>query len=684
MRLLQKLFFVAILMVGQSVMGQDFNLNYPHVDGEMIVKFKPKTARNMISILSTIDAKVEHQFASDAVLLKFPRNLTDDDLLAKAKILFESGDIEYVEANTIIRAIDTPNDSSFSELWGMDKIDAERAWEVGKGSDSVLVGVIDTGLDYRHPDIAKNAWTNPGETGLDKNGRDKKTNGIDDDNNGFIDDFRGWDFVNNDNDPMDDNQHGTHCAGTIGAIGNNGKGVVGVNWDISLVGIKFLSGAGSGSLSDAVKAIDYATELGVFLTSNSWGGGGFSQAMYDAIEKADKADILLVAAAGNSGTDNDTQAHYPSNYDVDNVISVAASTQDDQLASFSQFGFNTVDLAAPGKDILSTVPGGRYASFSGTSMATPHVAGAAALIKSLEPSLTGAQIKGKILATTDPIQAFATKMRTGGRLNLYNAVEQDKQAPAKVEQIVISDVSLTDFSISFQGSGDDGNVGEASVYEVRIATSAITTEEAWGNAEKVALIPEIKHQSYKIVNLPLQSAGFFAVRAKDNAGNISPLSESVPFQLIDATVYANYTADTLSEIDYDKPWGLQTVKVDGKDESVYSDSPEGNYVKDSDIALTLKPIIGASDALLLKFNISYDLEYRFDYLKIEASVNGANWQVIEDITGKSDWMEKILNLQEKISFESGDSIRIRFRLVTDYSISKDGVLLDNISILGSS
>ena len=678
--------FVMILLtfIYEGAFAQEYNLNYPHVDGQLIVKFKPKIARNMVNVLTAIEAKVEHQFASQAVLLKFPTNFTDSDLLEKAKYLARSGDVEYVEANTIIRAIETPNDSSYSELWGMEKIQAEKAWEVGKGSNSILVGVIDTGLDYNHPDLRKNAWRNPGEIGLDKNGVDKSRNGIDDDNNGYIDDFRGWDFVNNDNDPMDDNRHGTHCAGTIGAIGNNEKGVVGVNWEVSLVGIKFLSGSGSGSLADAVKAIDYATELGVFLTNNSWGGGGYSQAMYDAIERAQKADILFIAAAGNSGTNNDEQPHYPSSYNLPNVIAVAASTIEDKLASFSQYGFNSVHLAAPGKDILSTTPGGRYASFDGTSMATPHVSGAAALIKSIYPELSGEQVKDKVLRTTDPIHNFAAKVSTGGRLNLYNAVEKDNLPPSKVQQIVVSDVSLTNFSITFQGSGDDGDNGEASAYEVRIATSAIMNESDWQNAKKVALIPIIANQSYKIVDLPLQTAGYFAVRARDNAGNLSSLSESIPFQLIDATVYANYNADSMDEVDYEKPWGLEIVSVNGKSESVFSDSPDGKYVKDSDISLTLKPIISSSAALMLKYSINYDLEYRFDFLKVEASVNGSSWQAIEEITGNSGaWIEKTVSLGEKLSFQAGDSIRIRFRLLTDYSISKDGVLLDKISILGS-
>ena len=222
-------------------------------------------------------------------------------------------------------------------------------------SANVLVGVIDTGVDYNHPDLAANIWTNPGEIA---------GNGIDDDGNGYIDDVHGYDFVNNDGDPMDDNGHGTHFSGTIGGVGNNGIGVAGVNWNVKIMALKFLDSGGSGSTANAVAGVQYATMMGVDVTSNSWGGGGFSQALYDAIDAAGAANIAFVAAAGNNGANNDTSPAYPAAYDLPNIISVAATDDNDELASFSNYGAASVDLGAPGVDILSTLPGNQYGLLS--------------------------------------------------------------------------------------------------------------------------------------------------------------------------------------------------------------------------------------------------------------------------------------------------------------------------------
>jgi subtilisin family serine protease len=292
-------------------------------------------------------------------------------------------------------------------------IDAPEAWDIHTGDRSILVGVIDTGIDYNHPDLAANMWTNPNEIA---------GNGIDDDGNGYIDDTRGWDFVNNDNDPMDDHYHGTHCAGTIGGVGNNANGVTGVCWQVSMVGLKFLSKGGGGTISDAVSAVYYANSIGVNLTSNSWGGGGYSEALKDAIDAANDAGMLFIAAAGNNAFDNDVYENYPSSYTSPNVIAVAATDVNDELAPFSNWGATTVDLAAPGVDIYSTQPGNLYQNLSGTSMATPHVAGAVALAWSLSPDSTAAEIKANVLASADPIPSMTGKCVTGGRLNAYKTL----------------------------------------------------------------------------------------------------------------------------------------------------------------------------------------------------------------------------------------------------------------------
>jgi subtilisin family serine protease/subtilisin-like proprotein convertase family protein len=305
----------------------------------------------------------------------------------------------------------TPNDPLYASQWPLSassgRIDASQAWNYGTGS-SIIVGVIDTGIDYNHPDLAANIWSN---------NREIPGNSIDDDGNGYRDDIRGWNFVGNNNNPMDDNGHGTHVAGTIGAVGNNGVGVTGVAWNVKLMPLKFLDSQGSGYLSDAVRAVDYARVNGAKIINASFGGGGFSSAMQTAIQRFQQAGGIFVAAAGNEGVNNAATASYPANYALPNVISVAASTSTNALASFSNYGSN-VDIAAPGQNILSTLPGGRYGSLSGTSMAAPHVAGALALLWGQSPSLSATELISLVMSNTDSVLVGKT---IHGKLNLGKA-----------------------------------------------------------------------------------------------------------------------------------------------------------------------------------------------------------------------------------------------------------------------
>jgi subtilase family protein/List-Bact-rpt repeat protein/fibronectin type III domain protein/fervidolysin-like protein/HYDIN/CFA65/VesB family protein len=334
----------------------------------------------------------------------------------------------YAEPNWIVHTQATPNDPRFGELWGLHNtgqsggardadIDAPEAWDVTTGSSDVVVAVIDTGIDYTHPDLAANMFRNT----LDCN-----NNGIDDDGNGQIDDCFGIDTANNDSDPMDDGDHGTHVAGTIGAVGDNGVGVSGVNRTVRLMPCKFLDSAGSGTVADAIDCLEYVKlmkERGVNIvaTNNSWGGSEFSQALFDAIDAHGQRGILFIAAAGNDGSSNDTTPSYPAGYFLPNVISVAATTRTDAQASFSNFGRRTVHLGAPGSEILSTTRGDTYQIFSGTSMATPHVTGVAALLKAQDPERDWRAIKNLILAGGDTVSSLANTI-TGKRLNARGAL----------------------------------------------------------------------------------------------------------------------------------------------------------------------------------------------------------------------------------------------------------------------
>ena len=411
------------------------------VPGEIIVGFEPTVSgAERDRVLARVGAG-DSGVRENRWLSKVAARLAEVDPPRVESVLARLEDdprVRYAEPNYLVSADATPNDPSFSQLWGLHNtgqavngasgiadadIDAPEAWDVATGSSSVVVGIIDTGVDFSHPDLGGSQatsslmWRNPGESG---GGRE--TNGADDDGNGYVDDWRGWDFVNNDNNPFDDHGHGTHVAGTIGALGNNATGVAGVNWNVRIMPLKFLDWFGSGTTADAVSAVLYAKSKGAHITNNSWGGGGFSQALYDAIAQADVAGSLFVAAAGNDGVNNDATPHYPSSYDLPNVVAVAASTQSDQRASFSNVGAKSVDLAAPGTNVYSTLPGGEYDWFDGTSMAAPHVSGVAALAKSRFPGASALGLKALLLRTVDAKSAFASNTTTGGRLNANSAV----------------------------------------------------------------------------------------------------------------------------------------------------------------------------------------------------------------------------------------------------------------------
>ena len=418
------------------------------IPGEFVVKLKPGFRSAQLLNLGAARSEMLSQ-DQNIFLLRFGGSALAS--LSTLNNLKKHPMIEYAEPNYIYTIGDVSIDGSemisdpdFPKLWGLHNtgqivkageeevqgtpdadIDALEAWAVETGSKSIKVAIIDTGIDYTHQDLAENILKNDGEMGEYTDGegniKHKETDLVDNDGNGYVDDVYGWNFVANTNDPKDDHSHGTHVAGTIGAVGNNNIGVVGVNWKVSLLPVKFLSAGGSGSLADAVKAIDYAHKRKVHLMSNSWGGGGFSQALADVIESASKDGILFIAAAGNSSTDNDKTPHYPSSYESENVIAVAATDSDDQRASFSCYGKNSVDIAAPGSNIYSTVLDNKYGFMSGTSMATPHVSGVAALVWAHEPNLTMAQVKERLFKTSDEI--LMLKRRMGyGRLNAYNAL----------------------------------------------------------------------------------------------------------------------------------------------------------------------------------------------------------------------------------------------------------------------
>jgi len=397
------------------------------VPGEIIVKFKPGVdSATRAAVIRGRSATHLRRF--DEVGLDHIRVGNGGNMAAELAQWRANPYVEYAQPNYVYRAViapaPLPNDPYWTNgsLYGMQNIGMPQAWQTfGGGTGSVIVADIDTGVQYTHPDLAANVWRNPGEIA---------GNGIDDDGNGYVDDVYGIDTVNHDSDPMGDASHGTHVAGTIAGVGNNGIGVVGVNWNAKILACKFLDSSGNGSDSGAIECLNYVVWMknhgqNIRVTSNSWGSDrayGYSAALQAAFDTAGNAGIINICAAGNSGTNNDTQPFDPASFDSPSIVSVAASDSTDARAGFSNYGASSVDLAAPGVNILSTViPSPGYGYMSGTSMATPHVAGAAAYLAMLDPTLTPANLKVLLTQNVDVLPGWAGLVASGGRLNVFKA-----------------------------------------------------------------------------------------------------------------------------------------------------------------------------------------------------------------------------------------------------------------------
>ncbi len=672
------------------------NLAEPHKTGEFIIKFKADPNFNQERYLRANNLVLVSKFMSGALLVK-QQNHEQNSLSFKQLLTNLGSDeyIAYVETNTYVHSFEavTPNDPQFSQTYGLHNggqtggkvgadIKAPEAWSLTKGSSNALVAVIDTGIDYNHPDLKDNYWSNPGESGLDANGKDKRSNGIDDDGNGFIDDWRGWNFVANNNNPFDDNEHGSHCAGTIGARGNNGIGVAGVNWQVSIVGIKFLDASGSGTIADAVKSLEYAIKIGVHITSNSWGGGGYSPTLDETIGIADSKGILFIAAAGNVPSDNDSTPHYPSSYTRANVIAVAATDHNDALANFSSYGAQAVHLAAPGVMILSTTPGNTYRKFSGTSMATPHVAGVAALVKGKYPTISHLQIKERILSAVDFLPALVKKVSSQGRLNAYNALEDDRIPPGEVDQLTLVGTTSSSVKFTFLPTGDDGNEGKASRYRARISLSAISSVDDWNKAEEVLMEKNEQGGYYVIDQLPFNYRGFVAIRAFDNVGNAGEVTTSLAFTLQTTTIYAEYNGENLEGFSVAPTWGLETLSSTPLHKA-YSDSPGSTYANNANSALTMPDLKLPSTAATMVMDASYDFELNYDFCLVEISSDGGKtWENLKSISGKSSNGERLYLDIAKYTKRALTPIKVRFRITSDYSVGRDGIKISAIKFIG--
>lgn len=451
----------------------------PYVPGSLLVRFSSDLSAQERALLRfTVGGAVVRSF--DDLVPGLEQLAVGLEPTLAVIVLSGLPGVEYAEPDLVVRACGIPNDPSFGLLWGLHNtgqtvngdpgtsdadIDAPEAWDTYTGNPNLAIAIIDTGIQLNHPDLQANLWTNPGETA---------GNGIDDDGNGYVDDVYGWDFYYGDNNPNDGNGHGTHTAGTVGAVGNNGIGVAGVNWRCKLVALKFLSDSGSGSLSGAIAAVQYCTRMGLRISNNSWGGGGYSQSLYDAIASSRSIGHLFVAAAGNSGSNNDSTPFYPASYNLDNIIAVAATDNDDRRASFSNYGRTSVDLGAPGVNVYSTYAGSSYRYLDGTSMAAPHVAGVVGLVYGRNSGWTYAQVRDRIFSTVRRVSSLANITVTGGVVNAAAAIGGTTNTRPTVT--ISSPQNNAQFrvgqSIQFTGSAsdaEDGNLTAALVWTSSIS-----------------------------------------------------------------------------------------------------------------------------------------------------------------------------------------------------------------------
>lgn len=564
-----------------------------------------------------------------------------------------------------------PNDLNY-RLWGLDNqgrdfgkrgadISAREAWGINKGDrkNGPVVAVIDTGVDVTHPDLVDNLWVNTGEIPGD---------GIDNDGNGVVDDVHGYNAFHDNNDLSDVMVHGTHVAGTVGAVGNNGLGITGVAQEAQLMTIRIFGESGHTNEATVLRGLAYADKMGARITTNSW-GGIHSQAMEEAFASS---PALHFASAGNSGRDNDVKPHFPGSYDMDNMVAVAATTNKDKLGGFSCYGAESVDLAAPGQKIYSTMPGHRYKHFSGTSMATPHVTGAASLILSEYPDLTNEEVKARLLNGTDALPELEGKMVSGGRLNAASSLEADTVPPAPFTGLQ-AEATATGVQLTWLATGDDGKEGLARHQELRSSGSPITPStfaEAQAHpapAPQAAGVEQTFEQS-----LPLSKVErrlHYALRATDNVGLTTPLAQT---QVVVPAAHVAFEDSPSVSWQTEGTWARDS-------QGVWTDSPDGDYEYDEESSI-VSPRFSLKEGSghILRFDYKGALK-RGDVLRVEVSTDGEKWNTRELFEGEQEWQTQEVSLKKY----EGQDVQLRFRLNTDQWTNGDGVYLKGIEVLGS-
>jgi subtilisin family serine protease len=668
-----------------------------HVEGEVLVKLKPG-----MGLLST-DEFAGQYGASVAETIHLPQQLglegAGGDLLriqlngmttAEAIVAMSKDPrVAYAETNDRIEVpttfesgrspeaglnSDVPNEGPQNlpgnlspKLWGLHNtgqnggkvdtdIDAPEAWATTTGGRQHVIAVIDTGTDYTHKALAGNIWTNP------KDGT------------------HGFNAITGSHDPMDDHYHGTHCAGTIGANGTDG--VYGVSHQAQLMPIKFLSGSGGGTLADAIKGIVFATENGARVTSNSWGGGGYNQALKDAFASS---PALHIIAAGNESNNNDASPTYPATYGLDNIISVAASDRKDQLASFTNYGEKTVHVSAPGVAIYSTAPGNKYKDLDGTSMACPHVSGVAGLILAQYPEISNEELKARLMNSVDDVPNFQGKVVTAGRVNAARALAPDHAAPGTPADFGVAEAKAGKVTLNWVASGDDGaEGGKAARYQVRVSDRPIADgpagpgEVSFDEAQTVTVTrPQDPGSAERLaVDVPLsgkEKTYYFAIKAGDKVGKSSAMASAV------ATVPA---AQVAFEDDGNAAnWSSASwTQVDNGGRKVWTDSANGNYDNNANSQITSKTISLANlSGSKLIFDAKYATENKYDNVALQVSSDGGKtWTKEANYSGSSDWKSQTVDLSKY----DGKDVQFRFNLTSDGSVNGDGFSFSNLVVAG--
>lgn len=663
-----------------SVRKKDF------VPGELIVKLA-NSGQTLDTFESTTGAQVVEQFElpkdqldiQDGPMLRL-KLAQDDSVESALKRLRQDKRVEFAEPNfiyTLEGAPEPPNDLH-EKLWGLQNtgqtggkvgadVNALGAWETTTGNKGPLISVIDSGIDYEHDDLKANMWTNPGEIPGD---------GIDNDENGVIDDIHGYNAYADNGDPWDGHSHGTHCAGTIAAAGNNGEGVTGVMQSANLMAVKIFSNEGRTSTDAIVRGILYSAKMGADITSNSWGGKRRSDAIYEAF-KAHPG--LHVVAAGNSAYDNDQKDNFPSNYDLDNIVAVAATNHIDQRASFSQWGAKNVDVAAPGRNIYSTVPLNKYGIKSGTSMATPHVTGGAGLILSEYPEASNQEIKQRLIYGSDRLPSMLGISVSNGRVNFANSLEDDRTPPGTPNDFETHDLTTRGGILSWTSVGDDKWAnGAAPVVEVWKSETPLHAQNL-DQAEKVMLegaeeVGDLATLPFKALPKESPTPVHFAMRSLDNVGNSSVVSfTSAMIPAADIAFQENFDGQ---KVEFGATGDFKQVEVEGRGQ-VFSSQPGPNgSVAKSKLTSTEIDLTDRQNSFL-RFDYHSDFGFA-ERATVWASLDGETWTREAFLKKDSEgWLEQAVNISEY----DGKKLRLRFEVQARTGNDSGGLMLDNVRVL---